>query len=137
MRVVPVLLALAADLAWGLVGSFWGFTVLAVLVLWVALNQPHATATGPKAYNTEQRLNAAMARIPNPQTSTGTYGNTSYSITNTLTYQSGVPTAGAAHFHYPGSGITDAFNALYTSHTDLCTAHNAVVTALQNANVFH
>jgi hypothetical protein len=88
VRVFAVLLAFAADLAWNFAGAFWGFTLLALLVLAVALNQAHIT-TGSKAYRTEERLNAVMPRIPNPQTRPGNQTMTAGGVTDTSYNASG------------------------------------------------
>jgi hypothetical protein len=59
---MTVLLAFGADLAWNLAGAFWGFSLLALLVVWVALHQLHVTtANTSKTVAVEQRLNATVA----------------------------------------------------------------------------
>lgn len=59
---MTVLLGFGADLAWNLAGAFWGFSLLGLLVVWVALHQLHATtANTSKTVAVEQRLNATVA----------------------------------------------------------------------------
>jgi hypothetical protein len=153
VRVFAVLLAFAADLAWNLAGAFWGFSLLALLVLWIALNQAHI-ATGSKAYRTEERLNNAMPRIPNPQSRPGNQSmtaggvtDTSYNASNGLSTDSNTSfdvgsTPTAAQFNalrdsysnsvavnhgnvsWLGGPLVDAYNALRSSHATLLADHN-------------
>jgi hypothetical protein len=113
---MTVLLAFGADLAWNLAGAFWGFSLLALLVVWVALHQLHATtANTSKTSAVETRLNAhvvAAAPAINLQANGGTVGGSlvvagDNHVQGTLYGTSGTLTVGdQAQFTASGNGPT-------------------------------
>lgn len=113
---MTVLLGFGADLAWNLAGAFWGFSLLGLLVVWVALHQLHATtANTSKTSAVETRLNAhvvAAAPAINLQANGGTVGGSlvvagDNHVQGTLFGTGGTLTVGdQAQFTASGSGPT-------------------------------
>jgi hypothetical protein len=60
-KTLALLLFFSADTAWWYAGAFWGFTLLALLVLWGTMTamsaNPAANTASAKAYAVEARLN--------------------------------------------------------------------------------
>jgi hypothetical protein len=118
-KLLLVLVVLSADAAWETAGAFWGFTILAFVALWAAMNamsaNPAANHASAKAYSVEARLNAhvvAAAPAINLVANGGTVNGNLYTagdhhVGGNL-YGSGgtLPVGDTAQFNASGNGPT-------------------------------
>jgi hypothetical protein len=153
--------ALGADAAWNFLGAFWGFTILALAVAqigcWMATGVTSQAST--KSVTTEQRLNnVVIPRLPFPQPSSGTSGNTSFGPSNNFqtsantSFDVGSPPTAAqfnalrdsysntvANFnHNVGDygAMINCLTALRNSYSNTVSNFNALVGALVTAGIF-